>query len=58
MLLPVLVVCILGVLITDVVHLKSGGNLIGLALSSWLLLAGLLSSGTARASATSHGPNC
>jgi uncharacterized membrane protein len=42
MLLPVPVVCFLGALITDFTYLKSGGNLIWLAFSSWLLLAGLL----------------
>jgi uncharacterized membrane protein len=41
MLLPVPVVCFLGVLITDIAYLKSDGNLIWLAFSSWLLLAGL-----------------
>jgi len=42
MLLPVPVVCFIGVLITDLAYLSSGGNLIWLAFSSWLLLAGLL----------------
>ena len=42
MLLPVAVVCFLGVLVTDVTYLRSDGNLIWLAFSSWLLLAGLL----------------
>jgi uncharacterized membrane protein len=42
MLLPVPLVCFIGVLLTDVTFLKSGGNLIWLAFSSWLLLAGLL----------------
>ena len=42
MLLPVPVVCFTGVLLTDIAYLQSGGNLIWLAFSSWLLLAGLL----------------
>jgi uncharacterized membrane protein len=42
MLLPAPVVCFLGVLITDFTYVKSDGNLIWLAFSSWLLLAGLL----------------
>jgi uncharacterized membrane protein len=41
MLLPVPVVCFIGALLTDVTYLKSGGNLIWLAFSSWLLLFGL-----------------
>lgn len=40
-LLPVPVVCFVGVLLTDVTYLKSGGNLLWLDFSSWLLLAGL-----------------
>ena len=40
--LPVPVVCFLGVLLTDITYAKSDGNLIWLAFSSWLLLAGLL----------------
>ena len=42
MLLPVPVICFLGALLTDVTYLLSGGNLIWLAFSSWLLLVGLL----------------
>ena len=42
MLLPVPVVCFLGVLLTDLAYLSSGGNLVWLDFSSWLLLAGLL----------------
>jgi uncharacterized membrane protein len=42
MLLPVPVVSFLGALITDIAYLKSDGNLIWLAFSSWLLLAGLV----------------
>jgi uncharacterized membrane protein len=41
-LLPVPVVCFLGVLLTDVTYLNSGGNLVWLDFSSWLLLAGLV----------------
>src|SRR4051794_20924019 len=41
MLLPVPVVCFLGVLLTDMTYLNSGGNLLWLAFSSWLLLFGL-----------------
>jgi uncharacterized membrane protein len=41
MLLPVPVVCFLGVLLTDITYIQSGGNLIWLAFSSWLLLFGL-----------------
>ena|SRR5437868_2119519 len=41
MLLPVAVVCFLGVVLTDVAYVMSDGNLIWLAFSSWLLLAGL-----------------
>jgi uncharacterized membrane protein len=42
MLLPAPVVCFTGVLLTDFTYVKSDGNLIWLAFSSWLLLAGLL----------------
>lgn len=41
MLLPVPVVSFLGVLVTDLVYLKSDGNLLWLAFSSWLLFVGL-----------------
>jgi uncharacterized membrane protein len=41
MLLPVPVVCFLGALLTDITYVESGGNLIWLAFSSWLLLFGL-----------------
>jgi uncharacterized membrane protein len=43
MLLPVAVVCFVGVLLTDLSYLNSGGNLMWLAFTSWLLLAGLIS---------------
>lgn len=43
MLLPVAVVCFVGVLLTDLSYLNSGGNLLWLAFTSWLLLAGLIS---------------
>jgi uncharacterized membrane protein len=42
MLLPVPVVCFVGALLTDITYLKSDGNLIWLAFSSWLLFFGLL----------------
>lgn len=42
MLLPVPVVCFLGALVTDLAYLMSGGVLMWLAFSSWLLLAGLV----------------
>jgi uncharacterized membrane protein len=42
MLLPVAVVCFVGVLLTDITYLQSGGSLIWLAFSSWFLLFGLL----------------
>jgi uncharacterized membrane protein len=41
-LLPVPVVCFLGVLLTDIAYVESDGTLIWLAFSSWLLLAGLV----------------
>ena len=41
-LLPVPVVCFVGVLLTDIAYLNSGGNLVWLDFSSWLLLAGLV----------------
>jgi uncharacterized membrane protein len=43
MLLPIPVVCFLGVLLSDLAYLCSGGNLVWLNFSSWLLLAGLAS---------------
>jgi uncharacterized membrane protein len=43
MLLPIPVVCFLGVLLSDLTYLCSGGNLVWLDFSSWLLLAGLVS---------------
>ena len=42
MLLPVPVVCFLGVVLTDFAYLGSGGNLVWLDFSSWLLFAGLV----------------
>jgi uncharacterized membrane protein len=42
MFLPVCVICFLGVLLTDLTYLGSGGNLIWLAFSSWFLLFGLV----------------
>ena len=40
--LPVPIVCFTGALITDLVYVNSGGNLLWLNFSSWLLLAGLM----------------
>ena len=40
--LPVPIVCFIGALITDLAYLNSGGNLIWVNFSSWLLAAGLL----------------
>jgi uncharacterized membrane protein len=42
LLLPVPIVCFIGVLLTDIAYLNSGGNLVWLDFSSWLLLAGLI----------------
>jgi uncharacterized membrane protein len=42
MLFPVPVVCFVGALLTDIAYVESDGNLLWLAFSSWLLLAGLL----------------
>jgi len=42
MVFPVPLVCFVGVLLTDIAYVKSDGNLLWLAFSSWLLLAGLL----------------
>jgi len=42
MLLPIPVVCFIGALLTDLAYLNSGGNLLWLNFSSWLLAAGLL----------------
>ncbi|MFL6829620.1 MAG: DUF2231 domain-containing protein [Sphingomicrobium sp.] len=47
MLLPVPVVCFVGVLLTDLAYLGSGGNLVWLDFTSWLLLAGLVFGGVA-----------
>ena len=47
LLLPIPGVCFIGTLLTDVTYVQSGGNLIWLAFSSWLLLAGLLFGGLA-----------
>ena len=40
--LPVPVVCFVGALITDLSYLNSGGNLLWVNFSAWLLAAGLL----------------
>jgi uncharacterized membrane protein len=42
MLLPVPVVCFVGALLTDLAYICSGGNLVWLNFTSWLLLAGLV----------------
>jgi uncharacterized membrane protein len=42
LLLPVPIVCFIGVLLTDIAYLNSAGNLVWLDFSSWLLLAGLI----------------
>src|SRR5438132_1279290 len=46
-LLPVPVVCFLGALVTDLSYLNSGGNLMWVDFSAWLLAAGLLFGGIA-----------
>ena len=42
MLLPVPVICSIGAVLTDLSYVKSGGNLIWLSFSSWLIFVGLL----------------
>jgi uncharacterized membrane protein len=42
LLLPVPIVCFVGALLTDVAYQNSGGNLIWVNFSAWLLAAGLL----------------
>ena len=44
-LLPVPIVCFVGALLTDLVYDNSGGNLLWVNFSSWLLAAGLLFAG-------------
>lgn len=44
-LLPVPIICFIGALATDLAYDRSGGNLIWLNFSSWLLAAGLLFGG-------------
>jgi uncharacterized membrane protein len=44
-LLPVPIVCFIGALITDLAYDSSGGNLLWVNFSSWLLAAGLLFGG-------------
>ena len=41
MLLPVPIVCFIGALLTDLSYVNSGGNLLWLNFSSWLIAAGL-----------------
>ncbi len=43
MLLPVPLVCFVGAVLTDVTYLNSGGNLVWLDFSTWLIFAGLVS---------------
>jgi len=40
--LPVPIVCFVGALVTDICYLNSGGNLLWVNFSSWLIAAGLL----------------
>jgi uncharacterized membrane protein len=40
--LPIPVICFIGALLTDLAYLGSGGNLLWVNFSSWLLAAGLL----------------
>ena len=47
LLLPVPIVCFVGALITDLAYRGSGGNLLWLNFSSWLIAAGLLFGGIA-----------
>ena len=47
LLLPVAVTCFIGAVITDLAYLNSGGNLLWLNFSSWLLAAGLVFAGFA-----------
>jgi uncharacterized membrane protein len=47
MLLPVPIVCFIGNLLTDLMYLGSGGNLLWLNFSTWLNSAGLLFGGIA-----------
>jgi uncharacterized membrane protein len=41
MLLPVPIVCFVGALLTDLSYVNSGGNLLWVNFSSWLIAAGL-----------------
>ncbi len=47
LLLPIAVTCFIGALITDFAYLNSGGNLLWLNFSCWLLAAGLVFAGFA-----------
>src|SRR6185369_7643413 len=40
--LPVPIICFVGALITDISYLNSGGNLLWVNFSSWLITAGLV----------------
>ena len=44
---PVAIVCFIGALVTDLAYLNSGGNLLWLNFSCWLLAAGLVFGGFA-----------
>lgn len=45
LLLPVAITCFIGAVVTDLAYLNSGGNLLWLDFSSWLLAAGLVFAG-------------
>src|SRR5436853_6878044 len=47
LILPVAITCFVGGLITDLAYLNSGGNLLWLNFSCWLLAAGLVFAGLA-----------
>ena len=47
LLLPIPIVCFVGALLTDLSYVNSGGNLLWVNFSSWLITAGLLFGGIA-----------
>ena len=47
LLLPIPIVCFVGALLTDLSYVNSGGNLLWLNFSSWLIAAGLVFGGIA-----------
>jgi uncharacterized membrane protein len=47
LLVPIPIVCFIGALLTDIAYVNSGGNLLWLDFSSWLLAAGILFGGFA-----------